>query len=329
MGTQTTTDAIRKAELDLILDREPGKTHESPDVWGLALSGGGIRSATFALGVLQVLARNRLLGSFHYLSTISGGGYIGAFVQGLIHRRGFDGAVSVLSSTIQDVAAAPRTPGSNAVDENRPILHLREYSNYLSPRKSAVSGDTLGMVGTYVRNVLLVQTQLFALLLAISLLPLMLYPLMSDIAMGNAYAALIAAGALGGAAALMLGWILWRSNRCRAAVHAGKVTTPPPVATPHGAAAGAVDRRDLPSRMVAWVANAAIVVLFVSAWLGAAGFWGVNMMLLQAGGGIPDSERVKTVSHAFDIEGYPPQQTINVNGRTIYMWTVPIWTAGQ
>jgi|SRR4051812_31017231 precorrin-6B methylase 2 len=32
----------------------------------------------------------------------------------------------------------------------------------------------------------------------------------------------------------------------------------------------------------------------------------------------------RIVSHAFDIEGYPPQQTINVNGRTVYLWTVPI-----
>jgi predicted RNA methylase len=37
----------------------------------------------------------------------------------------------------------------------------------------------------------------------------------------------------------------------------------------------------------------------------------------------------RVVSHAFDIEGYPPQQTINVNGRTVYMWTVPIRKAGQ
>jgi tRNA A58 N-methylase Trm61 len=37
----------------------------------------------------------------------------------------------------------------------------------------------------------------------------------------------------------------------------------------------------------------------------------------------------RVVSHAFDIEGYPPQQTINVNGRTVYLWTVPIRKAGQ
>ena len=40
----------------------------------LCLSGGGIRSATFALGVLQGLARAGLLTQFHYLSTVSGGG---------------------------------------------------------------------------------------------------------------------------------------------------------------------------------------------------------------------------------------------------------------
>ena len=44
----------------------------------LCLSGGGIRSASFGLGVLQALARARLLDKFDYLSTVSGGGYIGA-----------------------------------------------------------------------------------------------------------------------------------------------------------------------------------------------------------------------------------------------------------
>jgi predicted acylesterase/phospholipase RssA len=48
------------------------------DLTGLALSGGGIRSATFALGVLQAIASLRLLRRFDYLSTVSGGGYIGS-----------------------------------------------------------------------------------------------------------------------------------------------------------------------------------------------------------------------------------------------------------
>jgi tRNA A58 N-methylase Trm61 len=36
----------------------------------------------------------------------------------------------------------------------------------------------------------------------------------------------------------------------------------------------------------------------------------------------------RIVSHAFNMEGYPPQQQIDVNGRTVYMWTIPI-RAGQ
>ena len=56
----------------------------------LCLSGGGIRSATFALGVLQGLARAGLLTQFHYLSTVSGGGYIGSWLSAWIHRSGDD-----------------------------------------------------------------------------------------------------------------------------------------------------------------------------------------------------------------------------------------------
>ncbi|POZ99581.1 hypothetical protein C4E44_34275, partial [Pseudomonas sp. MWU12-2312b] len=73
------------------------KERQSPHIWGLALSGGGIRSATFCLGVLQALARAKppvlkddekqetasLLQRFDYLSTVSGGGYIGAFFSSL------------------------------------------------------------------------------------------------------------------------------------------------------------------------------------------------------------------------------------------------------
>jgi hypothetical protein len=54
-------------------DKDPGQT-------ALCLSGGGIRSAAFALGLMQGLARRGLLSKFHYLSTVSGGGYIGAWL---------------------------------------------------------------------------------------------------------------------------------------------------------------------------------------------------------------------------------------------------------
>ena len=51
---------------------------QETELYGLALSGGGIRSASFALGVLQALHGYNVFNRFHYLSTVSGGGYIGS-----------------------------------------------------------------------------------------------------------------------------------------------------------------------------------------------------------------------------------------------------------
>src|SRR5689334_3874284 len=68
----------------------------------LCLSGGGIRSAAFALGVIQALAtwsrstpgrpdaaNDSFLARFHYLSTVSGGGYIGSWLSAWIARIGY------------------------------------------------------------------------------------------------------------------------------------------------------------------------------------------------------------------------------------------------
>ena len=57
------------------------KLSDEAAITGLCISGGGIRSATFGLGVLQGLAQKGLLGRFDYLSTVSGGGYIGSWLK--------------------------------------------------------------------------------------------------------------------------------------------------------------------------------------------------------------------------------------------------------
>ena len=79
---------MRRAELEAIRARRSaaGLKVEGIDseLVGLALSGGGIRSATFALGVLQRLAGADLLKYFDYLSTVSGGGYIGGALTWLL-----------------------------------------------------------------------------------------------------------------------------------------------------------------------------------------------------------------------------------------------------
>jgi hypothetical protein len=138
-------------------DPDPLRRGEDLRLLGLALSGGGIRSATFNLGVLQALADFRLLRRVDLLSTVSGGGYIGAWLAAWIkrHERGVSGVEGCLSPT------RTPTPGH---DENWPISFLRQYSNYLTPKWGVFSADTWTLVTTWVRNTLLNQLVLMVFL---------------------------------------------------------------------------------------------------------------------------------------------------------------------
>src|SRR5690606_17743230 len=81
---------VRDFELELIEKRREaaglGKGNPRRDALGIGISGGGIRSATFALGVFQALADKDLLRRFDYVSTVSGGGYFGSFLGSLFAR---------------------------------------------------------------------------------------------------------------------------------------------------------------------------------------------------------------------------------------------------
>ncbi|MFL6228004.1 MAG: patatin-like phospholipase family protein [Pyrinomonadaceae bacterium] len=129
----------------------------------LCLSGGGIRSATFGLGVLQGLARHDLLQQFDYLSTVSGGGYLGGWLSAWIHRRGLAGVVKRLKN--EPSRKSPLQP------EAETIKHLRAYSNYMSPKVGLLSADTWTLVATYLRNLLLNWLVLVPLVLAALVLP--------------------------------------------------------------------------------------------------------------------------------------------------------------
>jgi|GEM_PF-389856 len=136
--------------------------HEK-EIAALCLSGGGIRSATFNLGILQGLADHRLLTRFHYLSTVSGGGYIGSWLSSWTrrHKEGSSGVAKDLS----------RQPIDPTEPEVKPIRHLREYSSYLAPNASAFSVDLWTLVATYFRNLLLNWTMLIPALAAMLALP--------------------------------------------------------------------------------------------------------------------------------------------------------------
>ena len=125
----------------------------------LCLSGGGIRSATFSLGVLQGLARRGWLQEFDYLSTVSGGGYIGSWLTSWLGRAGFEDVVKALTRSTE---SGPSEPA--------PLKHLRRHSNYLSPLMGLTT-DFLALVATLLRNLLLNWLVLVPLLLVVSLLP--------------------------------------------------------------------------------------------------------------------------------------------------------------
>jgi hypothetical protein len=147
---------------DQRLDAVYGQIHQQNQA-ALCLSGGGIRSATFALGVLQGLAHHNLLNNFHYLSTVSGGGYIGSWLSSWIshHRNGIQG----VSQELQQRGVSKTEPEPPA------IHHLRAYSNYLTPQIGLFSGDTWALVGTYARNVTMNLWIQLPLLFAAVLLP--------------------------------------------------------------------------------------------------------------------------------------------------------------
>ncbi len=131
---------------------------------GLAFSGGGIRSATFNLGVLEALKGLDLLKKIDYLSTVSGGGYIGAWLTANCKRNPKD-------------KPDWRSPGS---DWSESIRYLRRYSNYLSPSVGFFSADTWSMAMVWLRNTLLVQVTVILAIAIALIVPRLLFPLFAN-----------------------------------------------------------------------------------------------------------------------------------------------------
>jgi hypothetical protein len=130
------------------------------DAVALALSGGGIRSATFSLGVIQALGKSErnALDSVDIVSTVSGGGYIGCFLRSLFmpdDGRGilpkvapdkkptskwkaavedqYNFARMVLASGTEATILQWKKADGSVVWRRNPLWWLREHSRYLAP----------------------------------------------------------------------------------------------------------------------------------------------------------------------------------------------------
>lgn len=151
----------------------------------LCLSGGGIRSASFALGILQGLAGKKVLRHFHYLSTVSGGGYIGAWLSVWRSEIGDDKRLMKMLSrrrvceaehlvaVEKDICAAPadRYKPEDADKEPVELSVLRAHSNFLTPKLGAMSADTWSLIALYLRNLLLNWAVYLPLIFAAVLIP--------------------------------------------------------------------------------------------------------------------------------------------------------------
>lgn len=162
MATPPTGAAAPDPENELIQARRAIAGVASGDPrQGLALSGGGIRSATFCFGLLRGLARQKMLTGFDYLSTVSGGGYIGSSL-GRLYQSDY---------RARDV--------QQRLDQDDTLLlwWLRSNGRYLTPAGARDLGQAAASI---VRNVLFSQFEVAALMLCLAACMLLPYALLAS-----------------------------------------------------------------------------------------------------------------------------------------------------
>ena len=132
-----------------------------------------------------------MLDKFHYLSTVSGGGYIGSWLSAWafreknhyhhqtpeqkaeIHSGEAPGAVEFKRSGVTSVQRK-LAEIKHGTPEPPQVTHLRSYSNYMSPRVGLMSVDTWTLVGVYMQNLILNWMVFVPLIAAFLLLPKLL-----------------------------------------------------------------------------------------------------------------------------------------------------------
>lgn len=167
-------DAVRQAEIEYITERRvlSAKAVQrdfgppAQSLVGLALSGGGIRSATTNLGVLQALSRMGILPLVDYLCTVSGGGYIGACLSALLSvRKQAGGPWQPTKHELSQPKEALFTSewkefpfrdelGDWPTSGRHEVKHLRTHGNFLITRKGLLTTETLRSIGGVITGII-------------------------------------------------------------------------------------------------------------------------------------------------------------------------------
>jgi hypothetical protein len=149
---------------------------------GLALSGGGVRSAAFALGAIQALDDHELTRQIDYLSTVSGGGYIGASMTAAMSCNNGEFPFN----------RPPRRGGGRTgrrdradIRDNDAVAQLRNYSNYLMPRARSSLRNASDVAVILLRGLLANAFAVIPFLVGAALLTATLYPRAANLLEGN------------------------------------------------------------------------------------------------------------------------------------------------
>jgi hypothetical protein len=168
---QVFTDEIQAIRAKRMSIGEKDILRAQSNLFGIALSGGGVRSATISAGFLEILRACGILKKADYLSTVSGGGYTGGYIQSKLHR----------------------TSDVDSLFSTQDQKFLQGHGDYLAPGRKLMRFMTkIRLAGAFVASLLMnwVWIVLVAMILTFSL---------------DLIAELLSACTL----SKFLGWVLW------------------------------------------------------------------------------------------------------------------------
>ncbi len=129
---------------------------EGKPLTGLAVSGGGIRSASFGLGVMQALVANNQLNKIDYMSTVSGGGYLGSALTWALHQYKESGTnAETFPLGKRDAKESNEDPAQKdtlTMKGNELLDFIRQHGNYLTP---ATSLDIVSFGAVVIRSMIM------------------------------------------------------------------------------------------------------------------------------------------------------------------------------
>jgi len=210
LASTTNTDVYTR-EIENVIDKEKAylqqrrersgiPVNDLKDVTALCISGGGVRSATLALGMMQAFIKARVLERFDYMSTVSGGGYMGACLSSLMSKEedfeNIDGQFPIRSDKfdVTKIGLQPEnsplvalndnqdysTPDKTQLSARHQIHHLRTHGEYLTPNKSIFSWDVMRAAGSLFSGIFSNFLLIFSLLVMFVAVHHFLFFLISD-----------------------------------------------------------------------------------------------------------------------------------------------------